>query len=345
MTEKVLNYDSAIVPQETGYWCGPASAQVCLNIRGIYVDEQTLAYECGTDTGGTDWVGMIEGSLDSRLPEANYTSVIAQHDPPTQEECDRFWDALKRSIDAGYGVIMNWVAPPSNYPIGIKGSQSPGYGGGTIYHYVTAAGYDDAGGRAVWIADSGFNPFEYWISFDQCCTLIPPKALCYANVAPQEPGEELPDWDILTYEQLCGPVDPETGYGTGWPQNGQNAAGQNLYLVDLLAEVLKLVDQDAPGDEEADAQAYNVPNYSQCSYEQLAGPWSQLGNRSVNDALVHIRNTLIGGGNGGEPPLSKDHQVEKDRPVVETAKDLAADALSSRLQGRGQRQEQDSPPT
>jgi hypothetical protein len=142
----------------------------------------------------------------------------------------------------------------------------------------------------------------------------------------------MPEYDNLTYEQLCGPIDPETGYGTGWPQNGQNEAGQNLYLVDLLAEVLALVDPDAPGDTEADAQAYNVPDYSQCNFEQLVGPWSQLGNRSVNDALVHIRDTL----KGGEPPLQKARQ---------TPDNLAGDLLSSRLRERGQRQEPDSPAT
>ena len=37
--EKVLPYDHSIVPQETGYWCGPAATQVVLNSRGIYIAE------------------------------------------------------------------------------------------------------------------------------------------------------------------------------------------------------------------------------------------------------------------------------------------------------------------
>jgi hypothetical protein len=344
MTEVVLNYDSNIVPQETGYWCGPASAQVCLNIRGVFVDEYTLAQECGTDEGGTDWVGMIEGSLDSRLPEANYTSVMSNSDPPSQQDKDRFWDGLKRSIDNGYGVICNWVSPPGNHPVGIKGSASPDYGGGTIYHYVTAAGYDDEGAKAVWIADSGFWPWGYWVSFDQCASLIPPKALCYANL---EPEMTMPDYDKLAYEQLCGPVDPDTGYGTGWPQNGQNEAGQNLYLVDLLAQVLTLVDPDAPGDSDAVAQAYDAPHYDKLNFDQLAGPegtgWPQLGGRSVNDAIVHIKETLT----AGEPPLG--------HPVSATVRLQGVGSLGAGVQvvaqpsspspEPGQRQEQDSPPT
>ena len=89
-----------------------------------------------------------------------------------------------RSIDAGWGVIMNGVAPPWNYPRGVKGSISPAYHGGTVYHYVAAMGYDDTpGARAVWIADSSFAPFGYWCGFDQVATLIPPKAYTYADAA------------------------------------------------------------------------------------------------------------------------------------------------------------------
>ena len=46
--EKVLPYDHRIVPQETGYWCGPAATQVVLNSRGIFVEERVLAQEIGT---------------------------------------------------------------------------------------------------------------------------------------------------------------------------------------------------------------------------------------------------------------------------------------------------------
>src|SRR6516162_8494489 len=84
MTEIILPYDPNIIPQETGYWCGPASAQMCLNMRGIYVEESQLASEMGTDGGGTDYVGLIERSLDPRLPEANYSSHDAPNDPPLQ---------------------------------------------------------------------------------------------------------------------------------------------------------------------------------------------------------------------------------------------------------------------
>ncbi|MGW8592562.1 hypothetical protein ACWGLC_12745 [Dietzia sp. NPDC055877] len=38
---------------------------------------------------------------------------------------------------------------------------------------------DAAGGRHVWIADSGFSPYGYWCSHDQLATLVPPKGYAY----------------------------------------------------------------------------------------------------------------------------------------------------------------------
>lgn len=201
--EKVLNYDRSIVTQETGWWCGPAATQIVLNSRGIKLAESFIANEIeqienpgrGDDRDGTDYVGLIEQFLDRRVPEARYTSVYMPNDPPTRDQKERLWRDLKRSIDAGWGVVANFVAPPGNYPRGVKGSVSPRYGGGTVYHYVALMGYDDnPAKRAVWVADSGFQPQGYWISFDQCATLIPPKGYCYADLdsvvaAPAPPAQ------------------------------------------------------------------------------------------------------------------------------------------------------------
>ncbi|AGI61688.1 endolysin [Mycobacterium phage BTCU-1] len=197
MTERVLPYDRNIVPQETGWWCGPAATQVVLNSRGIIVPEATLANEIeqienpgrGDDRDGTDYVGLIEQVLDRRVPEAKYTSVYMPNDPPTAAQREALWQNIVRSINAGWGVIMNWVAPPSNKPRGVKGSPNPKYSGGTTYHYVACMGYDDTpGARALWIADSGFQPFNYWISFDQAATLIPPKGYAYAATTATAPA-------------------------------------------------------------------------------------------------------------------------------------------------------------
>lgn len=193
MTEKVLAFDHGIIPQEKGWDCGPAATQVVLNAVGIVVTETQLIAEIGTTTNGTDDVSWIENRcLDKRLPEANYTTVYLRSDPPSPAQIDTYWRNLTQSIDTGHGVINNWVSPPSNAPRGIKGAQSPiGYGGHTVYHYVAAVGYDDnfdgRGGRAVCIADSGFRPFFYWVTLEQCVGLITPKGYCYANTGSAAP--------------------------------------------------------------------------------------------------------------------------------------------------------------
>jgi hypothetical protein len=189
MTQVVLPYDHAIVGQERGWDCGPASAQNVLSSR-MKVSEADLIRTIGTTTNGTDYVGLIERDLDRRVPDAKYTSVYIPGNSPTPEQTETFWRNLKSSIDARWGVVCNWVSPPSNPPRAIMGSQSPrGYGGHTVYHYVAAMGYDDnydgKGGRAVWIADSGFQPFGYWITVEQCALLIASKGYAYAAVAPQ----------------------------------------------------------------------------------------------------------------------------------------------------------------
>ena len=73
--EKVLAYDHSIVPQETGYWCGPASTQVVLNAQGIFVSEQQLANEMGSDEDGTDDMTIIANTLRGYVPQADYRDI------------------------------------------------------------------------------------------------------------------------------------------------------------------------------------------------------------------------------------------------------------------------------
>ncbi|MEU3013337.1 C39 family peptidase [Nocardia asteroides] len=188
MAENVLEYSRQWVRQETGWWCGPASTQTVLLARGIFVEESQLAREIGTTWNGTDFVGLIEPVLNAHLGADVYVSRYLEWDPATPEQVARLWDDIVRSIDAGFGVVANIVAPPGNWPRGVKGSVSPQYGpaGATVYHYVAIMGYDDEA-RAVWVADSGFPPFGYWLGFDQLATLIPPKGYACAPIAPPPP--------------------------------------------------------------------------------------------------------------------------------------------------------------
>ena len=332
--ELVLPYDHGIVPQETGYWCGPASTQVILNGQGVFVSEQELANEMGTHSGGTDYIGQIETVLDHRVAHMAYITVDQPYDPMSHEDKERLWANLVRSMadEPRGGVVMNWVAPPGNYPIGVKGSESPHYGGGTIYHYVAAMGIDDNPDlRAVWIADSGFYPFGYWCAFDQVSTLIPPKGYCYAATEPTgppvPPEPERLTYDILSYEQMCGPRDA-SGYGTGWAQLGQNADGQNLYVVDALAAIKKMVEgRPVVLTPHPTSSQHSTPDYLKLDYEQLAGPvgndgyghgWPQLDGLSVTDAVGSIKKVLEGGDPVTTPPPEQPPPVTGGRHALLT---------------------------
>lgn len=229
VTEIVLAYDHSITPQEQSWDCGPASTQVVLSGRGIVDSESDLITREGTNLDGTADISQVSNALNQSLPDAGYVVAYMRDDPPTQDQKDALWSAITRSIDAGYGLVANIVAPPSNYPRGVKGSQSPSYGGGTVFHYVPLMGYDPDE-RAVWVADPGFQPFGYWVSFDQLATLIPPKGYCYATAAVPVPPEvdpvtqpdPAPSWptsatdrELLEYiAAQLGPGDP------AWPSKG-----------------------------------------------------------------------------------------------------------------------------
>ncbi|WP_280317306.1 C39 family peptidase [Nocardia wallacei] len=190
--EKVLPYNRGIVPQETGWWCGPATTQVILDARGIHCAERDLASQLEAlegnvgwdDQDGTDRINQVATVL-NRYLGGGYVVRQMPTDPPTREQIDLLWSDIVASIDAGFGVAANIDAPMSNYPRGVKGSASPRYGGGRVFHYFAILGYDDVE-RAVWIADSGFPPFGYWMAFGQLATLIPPKGYAAAPAADRD---------------------------------------------------------------------------------------------------------------------------------------------------------------
>lgn len=188
MTEKTLPFDRNIIPQETGYWCGPASIQVVLNSVGINVPEPELARKTEKlegndgwdDRDGTDHIRQVVTVL-NEYTKAGYAFVDMQRDPPTAEQKEKLWLDLVGSINAGRGVVANIVAPPTNQPKHVFPSTiGPNYGRNTVYHYFSVMGYSDNGPRRVLIADSGFSPYWYWMSFDQLATLIPPKGYAAA---------------------------------------------------------------------------------------------------------------------------------------------------------------------
>ncbi|MGE2733865.1 C39 family peptidase [Mycolicibacterium vaccae] len=193
----ILPYDKTRLGQDTGWYCGPATVQTILSGRDVFFTEAEIARETEAEEGnhgwddkdGTDHIRQVATVLNRRLPGSNYQMVeVPRYLDPAG--VDRLFAHIRRSIDAGYGVGVNIVAPPSNRPRGVLGSPSPSYPANrTTWHYFAVMGYD-SDARAVWVVDSGFQPREYWLAGDQLATLIVPKGYAYADA---EPLASIPD--------------------------------------------------------------------------------------------------------------------------------------------------------
>jgi putative chitinase len=268
VVEKVLAYSRAKITQDTGWYCGPASAQTVIwAASGKVVPEDELARKMGTHQGGTDYIGLVTKVLNEYLPNGKYADKVMPNDPPKKEEREALWGHVTASIDAGYGLVANIVAPPSNYPrASYKSNVNLNYSGGTVYHYVAVMGYatDKYGQRHVWLADSGFSPYGSWITFEQLATLIPPKGYAYATAKaasapkPPEPAPKPsepapapapapapePDSDRKYLrdirEQLTGSRDPDNYLG--WEMLGVDQHGNPLTVVEALAAIHQKVD-------------------------------------------------------------------------------------------------------
>lgn len=245
--EVVLPYGRANVTQETFYWCGPASTQtVILSKTGKLVAEAELARKLTTTTNGTDYIGYFPPVLNAYLPGAKYQHRNMPNDPPRSEQIEQLWADVTNSIDGGWGVVANIVAPPSNYPRAVAPStQSPAYSGGTVYHYIALMGYAGVGNsRRVWVADSGFAPYGYWVSLSQLASLIPPKGYAYATTkttkpAPLSGGLALSDIDqkriTENLNQQVGPQKTKDGMPTyqGWNINAVYESAKKKKFVSL----------------------------------------------------------------------------------------------------------------
>lgn len=157
---RTLNYSWQ--RQQTGYWCGPASAWIALSTRVSPPSQQTLANYMGTHTGGTDHIGLVRNAL-NRFANTTWFETKPMYDPPTAAQRDLLKRDVTLNINNGYPLVANVIS----------GWRPPGYPGGTIYHYVAIVGYKD-GGNTVLVADpagegaggSGWQnvPRAYWVS-------------------------------------------------------------------------------------------------------------------------------------------------------------------------------------
>lgn len=255
VTERVLDYPRDQVVQDTFYNCGPASTQTVVRAAdGGFHTEQELGGLLGTSVNGTNYIGQFPAVLNRFLPGAAYRHQDMPNDPPSSSQKELLWKNITNSIDAGYGVIANIVAPPSNYPRAVAPSTiSPAYSGGTVYHYIALMGHSDNGGRKVWVADSGFSPYGYWLSFDQLATLIPPKGYAYSTATPK--GDDLtPEQDRMlrdVHRELTQPYPSRSAYRkndepvdtlAGYILNIDGRIHENWVLTQAKESGMKVVD-------------------------------------------------------------------------------------------------------
>lgn len=219
------------IPQLTGYWCGPATCQTTLQVIGITVEEADAAQFMGTSEDGTSHIGLLADYLNTQAHHAQWEAVWLSNDPPSREEAEQFWTDLRANIDAGFAMPANWVSPDGNHPQAVSPTggdpgPNPGYYG-TVFHYVTYIGYaDNDRGRFILMADSGFAPWQYWVTFEQACLLMPPKGYVKAAAAPAGVAVGLAQ------------PGPYATCLTGRPHNHSENAPTDQQVLDIRAEGL-----------------------------------------------------------------------------------------------------------
>lgn len=211
---KTLNFDKTVAPQEYQFDCGPGSAQIILNGRGVIQSEDSLISQMGTNQGGTNFGGgNISGTLNKALPGAGYREVQAGG-----VGVDQFFTDLSQSINSGFGAMLNWNTEAGGpVPVGIKGTTATPYSGG-IQHYVAAMGVDPAD-QSVLIADPK-DGRQYWISADNALALSRNRGYVTATGGGQPAAAPGPP--------------PDNANGGGGAGGGGQPPNQNPSLLDRL---------------------------------------------------------------------------------------------------------------
>jgi hypothetical protein len=169
--KKVLPY--TWVGQVNGYYCGPASTRMALDIQlASPPSQQELAAFLPTKpSGGTAHIGLPVKALNKWLSPPTPYRTRPMDLTPTQAQRDLLKRDILERINDGYAIVANVLC----------GWRPEGYPSGLIGHYVTIVGYDKSG-DSVLIADpagaGAAGPAwknvhkTYWITLEQLGTWI-----------------------------------------------------------------------------------------------------------------------------------------------------------------------------
>lgn len=179
-----LALDLPVVAQETGYYCGPASAYMVLKYENpnLNVTQQTLAGSAylNTTTSGTDfstnWTTTMNAFSDHEY------ALLWGFSNDSDERAILMTDCAIATLTAGYGVIYDTVQYTTKterlvgYPSALSSN---------VYHYVAGRGYDvsDPYRRICYYVDpNGAREDAYGeqeIRFRLLCTLMSTRGLVY----------------------------------------------------------------------------------------------------------------------------------------------------------------------
>lgn len=137
-------------PQQTSYYCGPATVASILGAKNLHYSQSDLASYLGTTTAGTAWYNggnsyPVRDVLNS-LENTFYYAVY----PASTNSTSQLSYKVKYSIDRDYGVAANiYEVYNGTYSL-------PGHSGRTIEHWIPIDGYYN-NGSSIHYAEPIYN--------------------------------------------------------------------------------------------------------------------------------------------------------------------------------------------
>ena len=170
-----LPYDRTIQAQALAINCGPSAANIVLNGQGVFKGQQGLTAEMGTVAKGQTDFGTELATLQKYSPQAGYTGVTGQNNPK------KLLADLSKSVEAGYGGVLNYDLVNGVRVQGVNGTNAPNYPEGT-QHYVAVMGVDEKGGN-IRVADPApqGKGSDYWISAQNAAAATAGRGYIFGN--------------------------------------------------------------------------------------------------------------------------------------------------------------------
>jgi len=173
-----LPYDRSIQAQTLAINCGPSAANIVLNGQGIFRGQQGLTADMNTVANGQTPFGTELATLQRYAPQAGYTGVTGQNNP------QKLMADLSKSVESGYGGVLNYDLVNGVRVQGVNGTNAPNYSEGT-QHYVAVMGVDEKGGN-IRVADPApqGKGSDYWISAQNAAAATAGRGYIYGSGGP-----------------------------------------------------------------------------------------------------------------------------------------------------------------